>query len=113
MCGDAYHGHDTVDLLALGLVIWSRFLARRPGAPRWVRWLWAPLIGVTVGSLLATVLGLRYAFYAASTVPAAEKAQHLADGIARAMTFTAAGLVFDLAAAVALGVYAWTGRARR
>jgi hypothetical protein len=101
-----------MDLISIGLIVWSRILARRPAAPQWVRIIWVPLIVVPTGGLLASIAWLRNAFASVQSVPASEKATALANQISHAMTFVAVALVFEAAVAVALGVYTYTGRAR-
>jgi hypothetical protein len=101
-----------MDLVSIGLIIWSRLLARRPAAPRWVRVVWLPLIVVPTGGFLASVAWLRYAFTSINTLPASEKATALANQISHAMSFVVVALAFDALVAVALGVYTYTGRAK-
>lgn len=99
-----------MDLVALGLIVWSRLLLRREGAPRWLRWV-APvlLLGFAV-SLGGTVFGLKLAFQSIEGVPPDQKAAALAASISRAMWFTAFGLGLDAAAFVALLVVTVRGR---
>lgn len=95
-----------MDLVALGLAVWSRWLWRRPGAPSWLRWVsWVLLVGFVV-SLGGTVLGLRLAFGSVESVDPSQKATVLAASISRAMAFTAAGLVLDAVVFVVLLVVA-------
>lgn len=102
-----------MDLFAIGLIVWSRVLLRRPDAPRWLRWV-APALGLGfVVSLGGTALGLVWAFHAVESVPADQKVSLLAAGISRAMRFTVAGLVLDAVALVALLVVTFGRRAGR
>ncbi|MDP1823402.1 MAG: MotA/TolQ/ExbB proton channel family protein [Archangium sp.] len=96
-----------MDLVAVILFVWSRWLAKQAGAPGWVRFVGVALIVSLFGALGGTLLGLRHAFSSAQNVSAQDKARHVADGIAFAMKFTAAGLVFDLLVLVVLSVVTW------
>jgi hypothetical protein len=91
-----------VDLIALALIIWSRVLLRRPGAPLWLRWVMPVLLVGFVMSLGGTALGLKWAFHAAEGVPADQKATVLAAGISRAMWVALIGVVLDGVAFAAL-----------
>lgn len=88
-----------MDLLTLGFVIglsiWSRRLARRPGAPAYLGRVWLVLAGIWAFEemgLLATIRSLIHAFGSVAAVAPERKAQALADGISAAMYFTAAGM---------------------
>ena len=96
-----------MDLLAVVLFFWARWLSGRPGAPAWLRHVGPALVVVFVVSVGGTLLGLRQAFVSAGEVDAAHKAQHLSEGISRAMSFTAAGLAFDLLVLPTLAVFTW------
>lgn len=96
-----------MDALAIILFVWSRWLAKRPGAPAWMRFVGIALIVSFFGALGGTLLGLRHAFIAVEGVDAQHKARHLSDGIAFAMNFTAAGLAFDVIVLVVLSVVTW------
>ena len=95
-----------MDLLAIILFIWARWLSKRPGAPRWLRFVGPLLIVAFLGGFGGTVLGLVYAFHSTGNVDAAHKARHLAEGISFAMNFTFAGVAIDLAVLIALSVVA-------
>jgi hypothetical protein len=85
-----------VDLLAIVLFFWAWWLKKQSGTPSWLRFV-PPLIVVAFFvSLIGTGLGLLYAFHAVENVNPAEKATHLANGISRAMSFTAGAIVFDV-----------------
>ena len=60
-----------MDLIAIGLIVWSRLLMRRPDAPRLLRWVAPALVLGFLVSLVGTGLGLTWAFRAVETVPAA------------------------------------------
>ena len=85
-----------MDLIALILFFWSRWLARKPGAPGWLRFIGPALVINIFAALGLTILGLMHAFRSIANVDAAHKSQRLAEGIAAAMRFTAAGLGFDV-----------------
>lgn len=91
-----------MDLLAIGLAIWAYVLSRRPGAPRWLRFVPAGLAVSFVGSLTLTLWGLRSSFTAVADVSPQDKARFLSEGIARAMWWTAAGLGVDVVVLVLL-----------
>lgn len=91
-----------MDLFAIILFIWARWLSTQPGAPRWLRFRAPVLILAFFGGLGGTVLGLIYAFHSVASVDAAHKSQHLAEGISFAMNFTAAGFAIDFVVLIAL-----------
>lgn len=99
-----------MDLLAVILFFWSRWLAKQPATPPWLRFV-PPLIVVAFFvSLAGTGLGLLYAFHAVENVAPSEKATMLANGISRAMTFTAGAIVFDAIVLVLLIILTVTRR---
>lgn len=102
-----------MDLIAIGLSVWSRLLMRRPDAPSWLRWVAPALVLGFLVSLVGTGLGLMWAFRAVETVPADQKASVLSANIARAMWFTLIGFVFDAIALVALLVVTFGRRSTR
>ena len=86
-------------------------MAKQPGAPRWLRFL-GPVLAVAFCAFFATVLGLVSAFQSVGNVDAAHKSQHLSEGIARAMSFTAFGLGLDaLVLVLLIGTTLWLRRA--
>ena len=94
-----------MDLIALILFFWSRWLAKKPGAPAWLRYVGSALIINIFAALGLTILGLMHAFRSIGNVDAAHKSQRLAEGIAAAMRFTAAGVVFDVVVLLVLIVF--------
>lgn len=84
-----------MDLLAIILFFWARWLSKRAGAPPWLRYLPPAIALMFLVSLVGTLGGLAYAFWAVESIEAANKATYLANGISFAMNFTAAALVFD------------------
>lgn len=84
-----------MDLLALILFFWSQWLAKKRGAPTWLRFIGPALILNIFAALGLTILGLLHAFRSIANIDAAHKSQRLAEGISAAMSFTMAGLVFD------------------
>ena len=102
-----------MDLIAIGLIVWSRLLMRRPDAPSWLGWVAPALVLGFLVSLVGTGLGLMWAFRAVETVPADQKASVLSANIARAMWFTLIGFVFDAIALVALLVVTFGRRSAR
>jgi hypothetical protein len=100
-----------MDLLAVGLAVWALYLAKRPGAPRWLRGVPWVLVAGFVVSFGGTLLGLKHAFDSVGAVPADRRAQALADGISRAMSFTLYGVVVDAVMLVVLAVMTWRTRA--
>lgn len=94
---------------AVGLVRWSRFIARCHGAPRWIRHVGpVGVVAMSVG-LLGTVLGLMHAFSAVSApgLSAADRQRVLSNGIAEAMYNTAIGLGVAGLCVVLLLVLTW------
>ena len=91
-----------MDLLAIILFIWARWLSKQPGAPRWLRVVGPVLIVAFFGGFGGTVLGLIHAFHSVGNVDAAHRSQHLAEGISFAMNFMAAGFAIDLGVLIAL-----------
>lgn len=91
-----------MDLIALILFFWARWLAKKPGAPAWLRYVGPALIINIFAALGLTILGLMHAFRSIGNVDAAHRSQRLAEGISTAMKFTAAGVVFDALVLVVL-----------
>ncbi len=100
-----------VDIIALILFFWSRWLAKKPGAPRWLRFVGPALIINIFAALGLTILALLHAFRSNADVDPAHKSQRLAEGIAVAMRFTAVGIAFD--ALMLLVLIFFTVRLRR
>jgi hypothetical protein len=98
-----------VDLLAILLSYWAHRLARRLGAPRWLRWVLPVLVASYVLSTIGTIWGLYHAFASVSGggANASMKQQLLAEGIRRAMVFEAVGIAVDVGAFVLLLVQSW------
>jgi hypothetical protein len=76
--------------VAVGLHIWGRWVAARQGGRWWRRASFAPLVAFGLGlvGVVVGVLFLHQAFTASGT-SAAMKAELLARGISRAMTWSA------------------------
>lgn len=91
-----------MDLLAVGLAIWALYLAKRPGAPGWLRAIpWVLVVSFFV-SMGGTLYGLKYAFDSVANIPADQKAEYLSKGISRAMSFTLYGIAVDVVMIVVL-----------
>src|SRR5688500_8950933 len=91
-----------VDLLALGLILWSWWLSRRPQAPRWLKWVTPMLLLAYLSSTIGAVLVLKQIFAAVASAPPHEKAELLARGISAALYLPLAELAVDAAALIAL-----------
>jgi hypothetical protein len=91
-----------MDLFAIILFFWARWLRKQPGTPSGLRYAPPLIVAAFLISSLGTVLGLLYAFESVKSVEPALKATHLANGITVAMRFTAAGIVFDVVMLVTL-----------
>lgn len=91
-----------MDLFAIILFFWARWLRKQPGAPSGLRFAPPLIVGAFLVSSLGTVLGLLYAFERVKSVEPALKATQLASGISVAMRFTAVGIVFDVLMLVTL-----------
>jgi biopolymer transport protein ExbB/TolQ len=99
-----------LDLLAVILFFWAWWLKKQPGTPPWLRALpWLIVIAFLV-SLFGTALGLLYAFHSVEQLPPSEKSTYLANGIARAMNFTAGAIAFDAVVLVLLIILTVTRR---
>ncbi len=99
-----------MDLLAVILFFWAWWLKKQPGTPPWLRFLpWLILIAFCV-SLFGTGFGLLYAFKSVENLPPSEKSRYLADGISRAMNFTAGAIAFDAVVLVLLIILTITRR---
>lgn len=93
-------GAEIVPLLVvLGLFLWGRSVADKHGTRGFRLASWLPIAGLVVHHLgvIGTIVGLVRAFDAVTSVPAAERAQVLSDGIAVAMYATVLGVVASLA----------------
>lgn len=92
-------GAEIVPLLVvLGLFLWGRSVADKHGTRGWRLASWMPIAGLVVHhvGVLGTVVGLVRAFDAVSSVPAADRALALSEGIAVAMYATLLGVVASL-----------------
>ncbi|MBN8616607.1 MAG: MotA/TolQ/ExbB proton channel family protein [Deltaproteobacteria bacterium] len=85
-------------LITLGLFLWGRSVADKHGTRGWRLASWMPIVAIVVHHLgiAGTVVGLVMSFGAVASVPAAERASALSDGIATAMWSTAIGLGLSL-----------------
>ena len=85
-------------LITLGLFLWGRSVADKHGTRGWRLASWMPIVAIVVHHLgiAGTVVGLVMSFGAVASVPAAERAAALSDGIATAMWSTAIGLGLSL-----------------
>ncbi|HEY1692994.1 MAG TPA: MotA/TolQ/ExbB proton channel family protein [Polyangiaceae bacterium] len=90
-----------MDLLTLGAVIalshWAKRLSRRPGAPPYLARVWLVLAAfwaLELAGFVGTIATLVHEFHAVDSVAPEKKAKTLADGISRAMDFTAIGAGF-------------------
>lgn len=99
-----------MDLITLGIAIalsiWSRRLAARPGAPRFLRYFPYPLfLGWAVGTF-GTIYWLVHSFNTVAAFDPAEKATYLAQGISKAMNWVAFESLVVLIAFIALIIFA-------
>lgn len=85
-------------LITLGLFLWGRSVAAKHGTRGWRLASWMPIVATVAHhlGLAGTVVGLVMSFDAVASVPAAERASALSDGIATAMWSTAIGLGLSL-----------------
>jgi biopolymer transport protein ExbB/TolQ len=99
-----------MDLLAVILFFWAWWLKKQPGTPPWLKSLpWLIVIAFLV-SLFGTGLGLLHAFHGVEALPPSEKSAYLAEGISRAMRFTAGAIAFDAVVLVLLIILTLTRR---
>ncbi len=91
-----------MDLVAIILFFWARWLSKQPDAPVWLRYVGPALVVAFFGSMLGTIGGLWLAFHAVENVDPANRATFLAQGISVAMNFTAVALIFDALVLVVL-----------
>lgn len=101
-----------MDFLAIILFFWALWLSKQPGAPRWLRFVPPALVVSFFGGFFGTLWGLSRAFKEVEGLAPSEKANALAEGISRAMHFTAASLVIDAVVLVVLVAITWSLRRR-
>ena len=101
-----------MDFLAIILFFWALWLSKQTGAPRWLRFVPPALVISFFGGFFGTLWGLARAFKGVEGLAPSEKAHALADGISRAMVFTAANLSFDAVVLVVLVTMTWSLRRR-
>jgi hypothetical protein len=99
-----------VDLVAIGLMVWAHFLAKRPDAPRWLRSVKWSVGVIWAACLIGTWVGLKRAFASVPGATPAQRQEQLSTDIAHAMTFTAVALIVDVVVLVLLA--ALTSRLR-
>ena len=91
-----------MDLFAIILFFWARWLRKQPGTPSGLRYAPPLIFAAFLVSTFGTVFGLLYAFEHVKSVEPALKATQLASDISVAMRFTAVGIVFDVVMLVTL-----------
>ncbi len=97
-------------LITVGLFLWGRSVAAKHGTRAWRLASWMPIAAIVLHHLgiVGTIVGLVMSFDAVASVPAAERASALSDGIATAMWSTAIGLgasiTLYLASVITFGV---------
>ena len=102
-----------MDVLAIILFFWARWLSKQAGVPRWLRFVPPALVVVFFVALGGTLFALVGAFAAVDHLAPADKATFLAVAIGEAMNFTAFGIIFDGLALVVLVVMTVRHKSRK